>query len=110
MAVMLRRLPALAGLAGLAVIGAGLAGDRAFTRLVQRDVQTLRAGAAPGRAGVVTEGMLADLPEPVRRYLRYGGVVGKPFPGAVRLRQKGKIRLAPGQPWIPLDAEEYYSV
>jgi hypothetical protein len=110
MAAMLRRLPALAGLAGLAVIGAGLAGDRAFTRLVQRDVQALRAGAAPGRAGVVTEGMLADLPEPVRRYLRYAGVVGKPFPGAVRLRQKGKMRLAPGQPWIPLDAEEYYSV
>jgi len=38
------------------------------------------ARAAPGRAGMVTEEMLADLPEPVRRYLRYNGVVGKPFP------------------------------
>jgi hypothetical protein len=54
--------------------------------------------------------MLTDLPEPVRRYLRYTGVVGKPFPGTVRLHQKGRMRPAPGQPWIPLDAEEHYSV
>jgi hypothetical protein len=110
MSVMLRRLPALAGLAGVAAIGAELAGHRAFTRLVQRDVQALHARACPGRAGVVTEEMLADLPEPVARYLRYTGVVGTPFPGAVRLRQQGTMRLAPGQPWMPLDAEEHYSV
>jgi uncharacterized protein DUF6544 len=110
MSVMLRRLPALAGLAGLAAIGTELAGHRAFTRLVQRDVQALHARACPGRAGVVTEEMLADLPEPVARYLRYTGVVGKPFPGIVRLRQTGRMRPGPGQPWIPLNAEEHYSV
>jgi Family of unknown function (DUF6544) len=110
MAAMLRRLPALAGLAGVAVIGAEVAGGRAFARLVRRDVQALRAGASPARAGVVTEEMLTDLPGPVARYLRYTGVVGRPFPGTVWLRQKGRMRLAPGQPWIPLDAEEHYSV
>lgn len=110
MAVMLRRLPALAGLAALAVIGAELAGHRAFTRLVRQDVQALRARAAPGRAGVVTEEMLADLPGPVRRYLRYTGVVGKPFPGTIRLHQQGRMRLGPGQGWVSLDAEEHYSV
>jgi hypothetical protein len=110
MAATLRRLPTLAGLAGLAAVGAQLAGQRAFTRLVRRDVEALRARAAPGRAGVVTEEMLADLPDPVRRYLRYTGVVGGPFPGTVRLHQSGRMRLAPGQPWIPLDAEEHYSV
>jgi uncharacterized protein DUF6544 len=110
MSVTLRRLPALAGLAVLAGTCVELAGHRAFTRLVQRDVQALHARASPSRAGVVTEKMLADLPEPVRRYLRYAGVVGKPFPGTVRLRQKGRMRLAPGQPWIPLDAQEHYSV
>lgn len=110
MDAMVRRLPALAGLAGLAAIGAERAGDRAFTRLVRRDVQALRTQASPGRAGVVTEGMLADLPGPVRRYLRCTGVVGKPFPGTVWLRQKGRMRAAPGQPWMSLDAEEHYSV
>jgi hypothetical protein len=110
MAGMLRRLPAVAGLAVLAGTGAELAGHRAFARQVRREVQALRARAAPGRAGVVTEEMLADLPEPVRRYLRYTGVVSKPFPGTIWLRQKGQMRPAPGQPWVPLDAEEHYSV
>ncbi len=110
MAAMLRRLPALTGLAALAAIGAELAGHRAFARLVRRDVQALRARAAPGRAGVVTQEMLADLPGPVRRYLRYTGVVGTPFPSTVQLRQKGRIRAGPGQRWIPLEAEEHYSV
>jgi len=110
MAAMLRRLPAVAGLAVLAGVGAELAGRRAFTRLVQRDVQALRTRASPGRAGVVTEEMLSDLPEPVRRYLRYTGVVGRPLPGMVRLHQKGTMRVGPGQRWLPLDAEEHYSV
>jgi hypothetical protein len=110
MAATLRRLPALAGVAVLAAICAEVAGHRAFTRLVRRDVQALHGRASPGRAGVVTEEMLTGLPEPVRRYLRYAGVVGKPVPGTIRLHQKGRMRPGPGQPWMPLEAEEHYSV
>jgi hypothetical protein len=110
MAVTLRRLPAVAGLAALAGVGAEFAAHRAFSGLVRRDVEALHARASPGRAGVVTQEMLADLPEPARRYLHYTGVVGRPVPGIVRLRQKGRMRLQPGQPWMPLDAEEHYTV
>ncbi len=110
MAAMSRKLPAVVGLAVMAGIGAERAGHRAFTRLVRRDVQALRARAAPARAGVVTEEMLADLPDPVRRYLHYTGVVGQQFPRTIRLRQTGRLRLGPGQRWVPLDAEEHYSV
>lgn len=94
---MLRRLPALAGLAAFAGVGAEFLADRAFARLVRRDVQALHARAS----GVVTEQMLADLPDPVRRYLRYAGVVGKPFPGTSRLHQKSRMRADPGQRWVP---------
>lgn len=107
MGATLRRLPAFAGLAAMAAIRAEVAGHRAFAR---RDVQALHARASPGRAGVVTEAMLTDLPEPVRRYLRYTGVVGRPVPGMVRLRQQGTMRLGSGQRWLPLEAEEHYSV
>jgi uncharacterized protein DUF6544 len=110
MGAMLRRLPALAGLAVLAGTCAEAAGNRAFARLVRRDVQALQARAAPARAGVVTEEMLTDLPEPVARYLRYTGVVGKPFAGTIQLHQKGKMRPPTGGPWMALDAEEHYSV
>jgi hypothetical protein len=106
MAVTLRRLPAVAGLAVVAAVGAEVAGHRAFSRLIRRDVQALRARASPGRAGVVTEEMLTGLSVPVRRYLRYTGVVGKPVPGTIWLHQEGRMRPGPGQPWLPLEAEE----
>jgi hypothetical protein len=110
MAAMLRRLPVLAGLAVVAAICAEAAGNRAFTRLIRRDVQALQARASPGRAGVVTEEMLTGLPDPVRRYLRYTGIIGRPVPGTIRLHQEGRMRPGPGQPWMPLQAEEHYSV
>jgi hypothetical protein len=62
---------------------------------------------------VVTEEMLADLPEPVRRYLRCTGVVGTPVPGTIRLHQEGRMRPGPGPKlramrvfvaWAPPDA------
>lgn len=52
--------------------------------------------ASAGRAGVVTEEMLSDLPEPVSRYLTCTRPIGKPFARMVHLRQKGKMRPGPG--------------
>jgi len=72
MAEMSRRLPALAGLAVVAGIGAERAGHRAFTRLVRRDVQALRARAAPGQAGVVTEEMVPRRLPGQQRFLQGG--------------------------------------
>jgi hypothetical protein len=54
--------------------------------------------------------MLGQLPEPARRYLRYAGVVGRPFVGTVWLTQTGQIQVAAGQPWFPLHAEQHFSV
>jgi hypothetical protein len=99
--------PAAALAAG---ISAELLGDRAFSRLVQRDVQGLLAHAWTGEARTVTEDMLAGLPAPVRRYLTWTGIVGKPLVHTVYLRQQGKIRPGNGQLWLPLDAQEYYAV
>lgn len=86
-------------------------GYRAFSRLVRSDVRALLARAGEtGGPDVVAEEMLVGLPEPVRRYLRYTGVVDKPFVRTVRLRQEGRMRPGPGQPWMALEAEEHYSV
>jgi len=59
---------------------------------------------------VVTEEMLQKLPEPVKRYLLYTGVVGKPMVQTVRLKQVGKIRKDATQPWMNCEARQYYSV
>ncbi|MGB9928283.1 MAG: DUF6544 family protein [Methanosarcina sp.] len=59
---------------------------------------------------IVTEKMLEKLPDPVRRYLKYAGVVGKPMVQTVRLKQAGKIRKSSRDPWMKFEAKQYYSV
>jgi hypothetical protein len=82
-----------------------------FTRRIQRRIGTLLHDAVrKPSAPVVTEAMLEKLPPPVQRYLRFSGVVGKPIPTTVHLKQIGKIRRAPDQAWLKINAEEFYSV
>lgn len=99
----------------LTVVG-GLAAASAATHLVRAGFEgriddladrVLAEGlAAP--AEPVTDGDLERLPEPVRRWLRYSGIIGRPIPATVRLRQAGELRIGGGG-WIPFTAEEYYS-
>ena len=100
---------AAAGVGLAAGLTAEAAGSWAFRRLVHGDVQALAGRASRGTADVVTEDMLAGLPDPVQRYLRYTGIVGTPSARTVYLRQQGSVRLA-GQRWIPLAAQEWFSV
>jgi hypothetical protein len=58
----------------------------------------------------VTPADLADLPAPVRLSLERSGVVGTPIPKAVAIRQRGRIRSAPDQRWLPFKAKEAYSL
>jgi len=60
--------------------------------------------------GVVTAAMLASLPEPVRRYLEFSGVVGKPLIRTVTVKQTGKIRQSSEKPWMRFRATETYSL
>ena len=104
-----RSVAAAAGVGVSAGLAAEVAGLRAFSRLVHSDVQALVGRASRDRTNAVTEDMLGGLPEPVQRYLRYTGTVGKPLVGTVYLRQQGRVRLA-GQRWIPLQAQEWFTV
>jgi len=100
------------GLALAAGVATEVLGSRGFTRLVQGDVRALldQALGPEASASPVSAEMLAPLPDPVRRYLAWTGVVGQPIPRMVRLRQRGRMRLGRGQPWWPLDAVQHYSV
>jgi hypothetical protein len=83
-------------------------GRLAFDRMVAREVEDLFAASAATEPDVVTEADLAGLPVPVQRWLRNAGVVGKPLPAAVRLKQEGDIRLDDTR-WLPFTAEQYYT-
>jgi hypothetical protein len=57
----------------------------------------------------ITADMLERVPEPVRRYLKYSGVVDQPWIDQVRLKQEGTFRLGADRPWMPVKAEEIYT-
>lgn len=50
--------------------------------------------------------MVADLPEPVRRYFLHAIQPGTPLARAVRLAMSGEIRLGPEQAWLPFRASQ----
>jgi len=87
---------------GLFVDGpAGLRGE------YRRDVEDALARTRGLETPAVTDGDLAPLPGPVRRYLRAAGVVGQPRVTHVFVRMHGRIRQGTDEPWMPLVAEQY---
>ncbi len=99
------KLAALAGLAAVVVVAA-----RRFDRSVAADRRRLLDAPRPAHPPLVTAEMLAPLPEPAQRYLRYAGVVGRPMVDTVRIRQACRMRPSPGGMSFPLTAEQWYTV
>ncbi len=59
---------------------------------------------------IVNEDMLSHLPEPVQRYMRWTGVVGRPWIRTAYVRQEGRFRQALDKPWMPMKAEQIFTV
>jgi hypothetical protein len=93
-----------------AAITAFALGLRAFDQLVARDRRALLDRPRPNPRRIVTEAMLAELPAPAERFLRRCGVVGRPIVDTVRVHQAGRIRPSATMDWLPLEAEQWYTV
>ena len=85
------------------------AAKRRFQHRIDDEARSLLA-AAGGPAGVVEAQELDKLPPPVRRWLALSGTVGRPRATTVRLKQRGEMRTGPDKPWMPVAAEQYFSV
>lgn len=72
-----------------------------------REVHGAGLPAPPKGQGIVSEGEVAPLPDVVRRYLRFMGVVGRPRTWSFRMRSVGHFRLSPTQKWMPCEAWQY---
>ena len=80
-----------------------------FDRQMKSEADALLDASQPPSDDVITEADLADLPEPVQRYMRFSGVVGKrPIRNAL-VMQRGGFRTAPDTAWLPFTAQEAYS-
>ena len=77
--------------------------------MVEAEVAALFAAADRRPTESFSAEKLADLPEPLRAYLRRCLKDGQPAIHSVRLKQTGQMRLKPGQAWMPFQAEQYYT-
>jgi hypothetical protein len=79
-------------------------GPASFRAQFDRDAA---AGLArPIQQALVTDADLALHPDPVRRYLRATGVLGRPRIQNYRLHFTGRIRSAPDARWMPFEADQ----
>jgi len=86
------------------------AATRRFHNRIDHEARALLVDARVAAAGTVQPGELERLPAPVRRWLETAGVVGRPRATTVRLKQRGEMRTGPDKPWMPVAAEQYFSV
>jgi hypothetical protein len=93
----------------LALIAVGIS-TYSFNQTAKRKVKQLFKNQQEVKKKIITEEDIKGLPEPVQRYFKYTGVIGKEWITTVRLKQKGAMRLKPDGNWMPLEAEEYYTV
>jgi hypothetical protein len=59
---------------------------------------------------IVAEEDLGGLPESVQRWLLASGAVGQEKTVAVRVKQRAMMRMSPEQSWMPVEAEQYFTV
>lgn len=98
----------------------GLAGCSSMASLYEREVKaelaktegiSERAGSAGEDVDVITEETIAGLPEPVRRYFRFSGFIGKKAPGNARAVWRDfQLKRAHDKPWMSLECRQFNSV
>src|SRR5947209_5727429 len=66
-----------------------------------------RAAAGAQADAPVSEDDLRELPEPMARYMRFSGALGKKRITAVHLVHSGQFKPAPTKPWMPILGEYF---
>ncbi len=92
----------------MAATATGLAwADKTFRRAFRQRAAGLRAEAGSPSDVPVTEAELQEIPEPMARYIRFSGAVGKKRISALHLRHSGRFKIAAAKPWMPICGEYF---
>ena len=81
-------------------------GSYHFEKTYQEDVEQSLARTNSIKTDLLTEVDIQPLPEPVKRYLRYAGVVNKPKVKNMRIAFEGQMREK-GKDFFPFTCEQY---
>ena len=82
-------------------------GTWSFYHQYKTEVNAELKQTAAIEASLLTETDLQPLPEPVQRYLRYAGVVGKPKVNNFKVVFSGQIRKDEQSEWMPFESEQH---
>lgn len=74
---------------------------------LMREVAGAGLPERPNQLTVISDADLAPHPEPVQRYLRFMGVVGRPRNWSFRIAWNGRFRTKPDQDWMDIEAHQY---
>jgi hypothetical protein len=96
-------------LAALGLAAAVAIARARFERATADAIATLLAHVSTEPGAVVTSAEVAALPPPVARWLTASGVVDRPRVRTVRLQQRGALRTAPDQAFMPAVAEQVFT-
>lgn len=80
-----------------------------FVKAATRSAQRL-LGQATVSERLVTEHMIASLPQNVQRWLRQSNVVGRPTPVKIKIEQEGSLRTKPDGTWMSFKATQYFTI
>ena len=82
-------------------------GTWSYYNKYQNDVKTALQQKEYFRNSELTETDIQHLPEPVKKYLRYTGSIGKPKVNNFKIEFTGKIRKDEQSEWMPFNCEQY---
>ncbi len=88
----------------IAIIGYG---TTSFYNKYQNDVKTALQQTAYVPNSLLTEADIQTLPEPVKKYIRYSGSIGKPKVNNFKIEFTGKIRKNEQSAWMSFTSEQY---
>lgn len=84
-------------------------GEARFNNMVDGEIKEILNMSETEDTVKVEEDDIRDMPEPVKRWLKYSEVIGKQRVKTVRLKQEGRFKTSPDKSWMPYIAEQYYN-
>lgn len=78
-----------------------------FSNSFQKEVKAVLVQTAVPSADLLTEADIQSLPDAVKKYIRYTGMIGKPKVKNFRLEFSGGIRKDNQAAWMPFTSKQY---
>lgn len=81
-----------------------------FNNMVKQESIEILPSSEIKNIPVITEAHLKGLPEIVKKWLRFSGIIGKEKTVTVHLNQVGQMKIKPRKSWMPFIATQYINV